>query len=98
MSKFKVIALDLGGVVFDLSRENAVQHFEEIGMQQAATDLDPFYQEGIFGDLEDGKIPAEFFRRELSNLCGKELTIEDCRYAWTGDLLRLLGETSGPEA
>lgn len=81
---FKVIALDLGGVIFDQSHENAIRHFEEVGVREAARYLNPFYQEGIFGDLEDGKISAEDFRRELSKLCGKELSLEDCRYGWTG--------------
>ncbi|MGI5847441.1 MAG: hypothetical protein ACOX5T_05400 [Candidatus Cryptobacteroides sp.] len=33
---FKVIALDLGGVIFDQSHENAIRHFEEVGVREAA--------------------------------------------------------------
>lgn len=84
MNPFKVIAFDLGGVIFDQSHANAIRHFGEVGVREAATYLNPFFQEGIFGDLEDGKISAEDFRRELSKLCGKELSLEDCRYGWSG--------------
>ena len=84
MSKIKNIAFDLGGVVLALSYENAVKRFEEIGLKDARNHLDAFHQHGIFGQLEDGSIGKEEFRKELSSLIGREVTAEECYYAWHG--------------
>ena len=84
MNKIKTIAFDLGGVVLALSYEQAVRRFEEIGLADARQRLDAFEQKGIFGDLESGRITAEDFRMELSKLVGRELTAEDCSWAWHG--------------
>ena len=84
MSKIKNIAFDLGGVVLALSYENAVKRFEEIGLKDARSHLDAFHQHGIFGQLEDGSIGKEVFRKELSILIGHEVTAEECYYAWHG--------------
>ena len=78
------IAFDLGGVVLALSYEQAVRQFEEIGLKDARQQLDAFEQKGIFGDLESGRITAEVFRRELSVLVGRELTMDECYTAWHG--------------
>ena len=80
----KTIVFDLGGVIFSQNYEKAVSHFEEIGVSDARRLLDPFAQAGFFGDLESGRITADEYRRELSKLAGRELTDEDCKYAWTG--------------
>ena len=37
---------------------------------------------GIFGDLEEGAITAEEFRRELSILVGRPLTMDECYQGW----------------
>ena len=84
MSKIRNIAFDLGGVVLALSYEQAVRRFEEIGLKDARQRLDAFEQKGIFGDLESGRITEEDFRRELSLLVGRELTMEECYQAWHG--------------
>lgn len=84
MSKIKNIAFDLGGVVLALSYEQAVRRFEEIGLANARQHLDAFEQKGIFGDLESGRISPEDFRRELSKLIGREVTMDDCYQAWHG--------------
>ena len=78
------IAFDLGGVVLALSYEQAVRRFEEIGLQDARKHLDAFEQKGIFGDLESGRIDEEDFRRELSVMVGRQLTMDECYYAWHG--------------
>lgn len=84
MNKIKNIAFDLGGVVIALSYEQAVKRFEEIGLKDARQHLDAFHQHGIFGDLEQGTITAEEFRIELGKLIGREMTYEECLYAWHG--------------
>lgn len=84
MSKIHNIAFDLGGVVLALSYEQAVRRFEEIGLANARQHLDAFEQKGIFGDLESGRISPEDFRRELSKLIGREVTMDECYQAWHG--------------
>ncbi|MBR6936836.1 MAG: HAD family phosphatase [Prevotella sp.] len=80
----RCILFDLGGVVITIDQDQAVKRFKEIGLKDAEKRLDPYTQTGIFGDLEAGAISAEQFRVELSKLVGRELTFQECRYAWTG--------------
>lgn len=82
--KIKNILFDLGGVIMTIDQPNAVKRFGEIGLKDAAQRLDPYTQSGIFGDLEEGKISANDFIRELGLLVGRKLTFEECKYAWRG--------------
>lgn len=80
------IALDMGGVVLHIDHEQAVSRFEEIGVANARDFLNPYHQQGLFGQLEGGQFSAEEFVSELSRLIGKPLTHEQCLYAWLGYL------------
>ena len=80
----RTIIFDLGGVIITIDQPQAVRNFQEIGLKDAATLLDPYTQQGIFGDLEEGLISDEDFRRELSRMVGRELTWEECQYGWLG--------------
>lgn len=80
----KNIVFDLGGVIMTIDHEEALRRFKALGLENAEHYLDPYTQSGIFGDLEEGKIKAEDFRRELSGLIGRELTFDECKYAWLG--------------
>jgi putative hydrolase of the HAD superfamily len=80
------IALDMGGVVLHIDHEQAVARFEEIGVREAREFLNPYHQQGLFGQLEGGLLSAEAFVAELSRLIGKPLTHEQCLYAWLGYL------------
>ena len=82
--KIKNIMFDLGGVIMTIDQPSAVKRFKEIGLEDAERRLDPYTQSGIFGDLEEGKITAEEFIRELSRLCHRRLTFDECKYAWRG--------------
>ena len=83
------LIFDMGGVVFDLGYEQAVRRFGEIGVGDARTMLDASIQTGIFGELEGGRISCEAFRRGLSAHVGRELSLEQCDYAWKGYILDL---------
>ena len=72
---------DLGGVIITLDQSQAIRRFEELGVADVAQRLDPYQQSGIFGQLEEGLITAEDFRREFSMLVGYEATMEQCAYA-----------------
>lgn len=80
----KNILFDLGGVIMTIDQPNAVRRFKEIGLKDAEQRLDPYTQKGIFGDLEEGLISADDFICQLSKLVGKQLTFEECKYAWRG--------------
>ena len=82
--KIKNIIFDLGGVIITLDQPEAVRRFEALGLKDAASQLDPYRQNGLFGDLERGAINAEAFRRELSTLVGRQLTFDECLHAWLG--------------
>ena len=80
----KNIVFDLGGVIMTIDQSEAVRRFKALGLEDAEARLDPYTQSGIFGELEEGKITAEDFRRELGALVGRELTFEQCCHGWRG--------------
>ena len=80
----KTILFDMGGVVITLAQPQAIEHFKALGLKDAEQRLDAYTQQGIFGDLEAGRITDEDFRRELSVLVGRELTWQECCHAWKG--------------
>lgn len=62
MKNIKNIIFDLGGVVIDLKRENAVAALERIGFEGAGEMLGLYKQEEPFLSLETGRLTAgEFF-------------------------------------
>ncbi|MCD7924266.1 MAG: HAD family phosphatase [Bacteroides sp.] len=84
MSKIKNIVFDFDGVIIGVDRESAVKAFREIGVKEADSLLGEYHQQGIFQDVEDGKVDAETFRKELSRICGKELTYKEVENGWKG--------------
>lgn len=80
----KNIIFDLGGVIITIDQQQAVRRFREIGVVDAEQRLDAYTQAGIFGDLEGGRIDEETFRAGLSQITGRQVTMEECEYAWRG--------------
>lgn len=80
----KNIVFDLGGVIIDLDRDQAVRRFEEIGVEDADQLIDAYEQKGIFLELEDGTIGAEEFCQKLRKHTGKEISFADVTRAWLG--------------
>lgn len=78
------LVFDFGGVVVDLCWNNAIRRFAEIGLKQADVVLDRYRQQGIFLELEEGKISSGKFMSELSDMCGRQLTVDEVNYAWMG--------------
>lgn len=78
------IVFDLGGVIFKIDKQQAISRFREAGFADAASYLDAFTQVGIFGQLESGQIGAEEFREKLSELAGREISMEGCAHGWQG--------------
>lgn len=84
LNNVKILLFDFGGVVVDIDRNQAVQRFEEIGVEQADSLLDAYKQSGIFLQLEEGTISPHDFRNALCALAGKEISSEEIDYAWMG--------------
>lgn len=84
LPRIRTVIFDLGGVILTLDQSEAIRRFEALGLKDAEKRLDPYTQQGIFGDLEEGKISAETFREELSKIIGREVTYEECCHAWQG--------------
>lgn len=80
----KTILFDMGGVIITLDQPEARRRFEALGLSNAAAMLDAYTQQGLFGDVESGRITDEEFRQQLGELCGRELTWEQCQHAWLG--------------
>ena len=80
----KNIAFDFGGVIFNLDYEGAVESFKRIGLADADQRLDRYHQRGIFEELESGRINPDAFRKELSQMCHRELTHDEVLSAWLG--------------
>ena len=60
----KAIIFDMGGVILDLDIEDCKRAFKEyLGYYRIDELIDPCHQKGIYGDLEEGKISGDEFRR-----------------------------------
>ena len=70
----KTILFDMGGVIITISRDEAVRRFAALGLKDADDWLDAYCQKGIFGEIEEGKITDEEFRKKLELLVGRSLT------------------------
>lgn len=78
-SKIKNIVLDLGGVVINLCRDNAVSELQKLGLKDADSMLDTYCQSGAFLKLETGKLTAGEFFDELRKETGDD-AIPDRRF------------------
>lgn len=67
-----------------IDHPEAVRRFAALGLKDAEQHLDPYTQGGIFGEIEEGKITDEEFRVALSSMIGKELSWQECQWAWLG--------------
>ena len=62
MNNIKNIIFDLGGVVIDLQREDAIRALVDLGVKDAPDLLGEYGQKGPFGELETGELTeAEFY-------------------------------------
>ena len=80
----KNLIFDLGGVIITLDPQEAVRRFQRLGLKDAQQRLDAYTQSSYFGSLEQGDITEEQFRQQLSADVGRQLTWEECQYAWLG--------------
>ncbi|MDR2138485.1 MAG: HAD family phosphatase [Tannerella sp.] len=82
------LVFDMGGVLVDVHREEAVRQFKAIGVKDADRLIDSCHHSGIFLDIESGAIDAETFCRRLSEQVGKDLPREAIERAWKSIISR----------
>ncbi len=61
----KNLLFDLGGVIIDIERQNCVDAFSSLGLQNPGSYFGDYAQTGIFKQIEDGSINVDTFHREL---------------------------------
>ena len=76
------LVFDFGGVVVDIYWEDAVKEFARLGLPNASQVIDRYKQNGLFLELEEGKINAETFIARFSQMVGRTLTHDEVEAAW----------------
>lgn len=89
MKKVKNIIFDLGGVVIDLDRNEAVKGLENLGLKDASDLLGVYAQKGPFLMLETGDITTSEIFDILLPHCKKGTTCSDIRDAFEQFLRKL---------
>ncbi len=89
MDNIKNIIFDLGGVVIDLERGNAVNALHSLGITDSDRLLGQYEQKGPFLLLESGLITASQFYDGLLPLCHPGTTCVDIQDAFEGFLVGL---------
>ncbi|MDR0927204.1 MAG: HAD family phosphatase [Ignavibacteria bacterium] len=84
LTNIKNIAFDLGGIIITLDHIAAISRFREIGLNWADQFLNPYHQQGIFRELEEGRLTQEQFAEEVSKDAGKTITTQQISYAMMG--------------
>jgi putative hydrolase of the HAD superfamily len=74
----KAIIFDMGGVLVDLDMDACRNAFKyDLGFEEIDTILDPCHQKGIIGDLEEGLVTAEEFRKYVLERSREGATEQD---------------------
>ena len=86
LAGIKNIVFDLGGVIIDLDYNEALRRFREAGVEDAEKWVNPYHQNGIFLDLEAGKLSRDEFCDALREATGKPISNEAIDAGWMGFL------------
>ncbi len=89
MKKIKNLIFDLGGVVIDLARENAVAALSALGIEGVDDLLGLYRQKDPFLSLETGNITEAEFFEEVRKLCNTEVSDVDIQDAFNAFLVKL---------
>ena len=86
LTGIKNIVFDLGGVIITLDQNEPIRLFREAGVEDAEKWLNPYQQNGIFLELEEGKLTSEEFGDILRKEIGKPISNEAINAGWMGFL------------
>jgi putative hydrolase of the HAD superfamily len=78
----KNIIFDMGGVLVDVRRDEAVRQFQAIGVTDADRLIDASHHSGLFLDIESGLIDAPTFCRLLAEHAGCDIPPTAIFRAW----------------
>ena len=70
----KNLLFDLGGVIIDIRRQDCVDAFAALGLQNPEDYFGEYSQNGIFRAIEDGSATADDLHRELRPLLPENVT------------------------
>ena len=76
------IVIDFGGVLIALNKQASIQAFRDLGMESVAELINDYRSEGIFNELEHGKIDIHRFCDEARRMSGVDVTDEVICDAW----------------
>lgn len=88
----KNIIFDLGGVILNISFENALQEFRKLGF----TDIDKFFTEfsqtPLFNNWDKGLTSPQDFREGIRKISGLSLSDEEINMAWNAIVVDIPAE------
>lgn len=76
------IVFDLGGVILDIDRNRCVNALKEVGIPNSESLLGLYRQEGIFLDIEEGRISAAEFYDSLRKIATRPVSCSDIEKAF----------------
>ncbi|MCX6182889.1 MAG: HAD family phosphatase [Bacteroidetes bacterium] len=79
--QIKNIIFDLGGVLYDIDYTRTIGAMEKIGVKDFDKIFTQKNQSDLFNRLEEGKITADDFTKELSIISGVALNTKDVEWA-----------------
>ena len=88
MKNIKSIIFDLGGVLLNISYQNAIEEFEKLGIENSSVFYSKKLQTNIFNLLETGEISENEFVKVIKKSC-KSVTRKQIIFAWNSMLLDL---------
>ncbi len=83
------IIFDFGGVILNLDYNRTIRAFEALGLIDFEQRYTQAKQEGVFDDMETGRISEDEFRDRLRALGPKGMSDEQIDHAWNAMLLDL---------
>lgn len=90
MSRFiDTIIFDMGGVLVDYDLERCFRAFDAIGLPEVRQWVNPYRQEGVFAQIEQGTISREDFYRHIEQQVGRKVDHEAIDRAWCSFLLTI---------
>lgn len=85
----KNIILDLGGVIFDVDYQKAIDSFKNLGIKNFDSLYSKKQQTNFIDDFEKGILSPDMFRTELKKHLARNITDDQIDAAWNSLLLSI---------